>query len=282
MATEAVPLLITGGNGRLGTILHDCWPWAMKGGLRPIWQSRRPEVGFLPWDILHAPAPPWSGGIVLHLAGGRADPEAEVPLALAVLQAAQAQGARHVFLASSAAVYPAGTDLDEDTAPAPASSYGAGKRAMEEAALDWQARHGGGLTILRIGNVAGADALLGADLGAGQSAPLTLDPVEGSTLGPVRSYIGPAMLAAVLARLAALAAARTALPRLLNVAAPRPVAMGALLDAAGIAWTFGRPNPAVRPQVVLNTNRLQALVRLPPYASQPRAIVADWRNMTDP
>lgn len=278
MAAEVVPLLITGGNGRIGTILHDCWPWAMRDGLRPIWQSRRSEVGFLHWDILQQPAPPWAGGIVLHLAGGRADSDAEVPLALAVLRAAQAQGARHVFLASSAAVYPAGTDLGEDTAPAPASPYGEGKRAMEEAALDWQARHGGGLTILRIGNVAGADALLGA----GRRAAVTLDPVEGSALGPVRSYIGPAMLAAALARLAALAAARTALPRVLNVAAPRPVAMGALLDAAGIGWSFGPTNPASRPQVTLDTRRLQALVRLPPNASQPRAIVADWRGMNDP
>lgn len=278
MAAEAVPLLITGGTGRIGTILHDCWPWAIKGGLRPIWQSRRPKVGFLPWDILHAPAPPWAGGIVLHLAGGRADPGAEVPLALAVLRAARAQGARHVFLASSAAVYPAGTDLTEETAPAPASPYGKGKRAMEEAALDWQARHGQRLTILRIGNVAGADALLG-NLGEG---PVTLDPVDDGPLGPLRSFIGPVTLSAVLAFLAGLAAARTALPTVLNIATPRPVAMGALLEAAGLPWTFGPPNPATRAQVTLNTRRLQALVRLPPNASQPRAIVAEWRNVTGP
>lgn len=278
MATEAVPLLITGGTGRIGTILHDCWPWAMKGGLRPIWQSRRPEVGFLSWDILHQPAPPWAGGIVLHLAGGRADPRAEVPLALAVLEAAQAQGARHVFLTSSAAVYPAGSDLDEDTAPAPASPYGQAKHAMETAALEWCARHGSRLTILRIGNVAGADALLGR-IGEG---PVTLDPVADGPLGPRRSYIGPVTLSAVLARLATLAAARTALPKIVNIAAPRPVAMGALLEAAGLPWSFGCLNPATRPEVTLNTNRLQSLIRLPPNASQPRAIVAEWRNMTGP
>lgn len=275
MAAEAVPLLITGGTGRIGTVLHDFWPWAMKGGLRPIWQARRAAPGFLGWDILNAPAPPWAGGIVLHLAGGRADPHAEVPLALASLAAAHQQGARHVFLASSAAVYPAGSDLTEDTGPAPEGPYGRAKRAMEEAALDWQARHGTGLTILRIGNVAGADALLGA----GGAGPVTLDTC--GPLGPVRSYIGPVTLAAVLARLAALAAARTPLPQVLNIAAPRPVAMGALLDAAGLPWSFG-PTPAPRPEVILNTTRLQSLIRLPPNASQPRAIVAEWRNVTGP
>lgn len=277
MAAEVPPLLITGGTGRIGTVLHDFWPWAMKGGLRPIWQARHAAPGFLGWDILNEPAPPWAGGIVLHLAGGRADPGAEVPLARAILAAAQAQGARHVFLASSAAVYPAGSDLTEDTPPAPASPYGQAKRAMEDVALDWHARHGLGLTILRIGNVAGADALLGSAGGA----VVTLDPIPGGTLGPLRSYIGPITLSAVLARLAALAAARTALPPILNIAAPRPVAMGALLDAAGIPWSFG-PTPAPRPAVTLDTTRLQSLVRLPPNASQPRAIVAEWRNVTGP
>lgn len=275
MAAEALPLLITGGTGRIGTVLHDFWPWAMKGGLRPIWQARRAAPGFLGWDILSEPAPPWAGGIVLHLAGGRADPQAEVPIALATLAAALEQGARHVFLASSSAVYPAGKDLTEDTPPAPDDAYGRAKRAMEEAALDWQARHGTGLTILRIGNVAGADALLGAR----RAGPVTLDPCI--PLGPVRSYIGPITLSAVLARLATLAAARMALPTILNIAAPRPVAMGALLDAAGLRWSFG-PTPAARPEVTLDTSRLQSLVRLPPNASQPRAIVAEWRNVTGP
>ena len=68
----------------------------------------------------------------------------------------------------------------------------------------------------------------------------------------------------------------------LNVAAPRPVAMGALLDAAGLPWAFGAPDPAVLPCVTLDTRRLQALVRLPPNASQPRAMVAEWRNLAFP
>lgn len=329
MAVEAVPLLILGGTGRIGTILHDCWPWAMRDGLRPIWQARRATPGFLEWNILHAPPPPWAGGIVLHLAGGRADPAAEVPLARAVLAAAAAQRARHVFLASSAAVYAPGADLDEAAAVEPPSAYGRIKRAMERAALDWHALHADtGLTILRIGNVAGADALLGGAglaqlaangghgaLAAGTAshvpapdpppdrpvtadrpgsalrrvpctatppAPITLDPVAGAPLGPLRSYIGPVTLSAVLARLARLAAAGAPLPVVLNVAAPRPVAMGALLDAAGLPWAFGAPDPAVLPCVTLDTSRLQALVRLPPNASQPRAMVAEWRNLSFP
>lgn len=275
MGAEVLPLLITGGTGRIGTVLHDFWPWAMKGGLRPIWQARHAAPGFLKWDILNEPAPRWAGGIVLHLAGGRADPGAEVPLAEAALEAARQQGARHVFLASSAAVYPAGSDLTEDTPPAPEGLYGHAKRAMEEAALNWQARHGAGVTLLRIGNVAGADALLGAQ----RVGPVMLDPC--TPQGPLRSYIGPITLSAVFARLATLAAARIALPTILNIAAPRPVSMGALLDAADLAWSFG-PTLAARPEVTLNTDRLQSLIRLPPNASQPRTIVAEWRNVTGP
>jgi hypothetical protein len=97
--------------------------------------------------------------------------------------------------------------------------------------------------------------------------------------GPVRSYIGPATLAAALARLAALAAAGTPLPPVLNLAAPVPVAMAALLDAAGIAWT-PRPGPAQSPpRVVMDCRRLTALVRLPPQAGLPRTLVAEWRAL---
>lgn len=274
----AVPLLVLGATGRIGCILLRAWSMPLPGGLYPHWQARDGRAGFLHWDIVTAPCPvPLAGGVVLCLAGGRADDlSANTALALAALRAAHGQGARHVFLASSGAVYAPGERLSEDAPTLPPSPYGAAKLAMEEAARDLVARQGGsGLTCLRIGNVAGADALLGR---ARPGAMVVLDPVPGQAHGPRRSYIGPRSLAHVLLSLAGLAATGASLPAVLNVAAPRAVAMADLLQAADIPWSWGPPNPDVIPAVTFDTTRLQALVPLPPQASDPAAMVAEWRD----
>ncbi|MFT7058269.1 MAG: nucleoside-diphosphate-sugar epimerase [Pseudorhodobacter sp.] len=283
MVAQAIPFLISGGTGRVGTVLRKSWPWAMRGGLRPIWQARDAKAGYLAWDILNAPCPDMvAGGVILALAGVTrgGDLAQNTDLALAACHAAASQGARHVFLASSAAVYGASdAPLTEDAATAPAGAYGEAKLAMERAALDWHAKAGPNapsLTILRIGNIAGLDALLG---GAKPGLPVVLDPVAGSDEGPVRSYIGPVTLGAVLARLATVSAAREALPTVLNIATPLPVTMAALLDAAGIDWGFGAPRAAAIARVVLDTSRLQSLSRLPPPAGRPAAMVAEWRGL---
>jgi hypothetical protein len=132
----------------------------------------------------------------------------------------------------------------------------------------------GRLTILRIGNIAGFDTLLG---GLRPGVPARLDPVEGQASGPIRSYIGPVTLARVLSQLATLAAQDAALPSVLNIGAGA-VAMGDLLDAAGAEWTFGPKNPKVIPRVKLDITCLQNLVDLPPDAGQAATIVAEWRR----
>lgn len=282
MAAEALPLLILGGTGRIGAILRQQWPWFMRAGLRPIWQSRHARPGFLQWDILNEPClPSVAAGVVLCLAGvTRGTPEIlgqNEALAMAACRAAAEQGARHVFLVSSAAVYqPSNQPLTEAAGPAPPGAYGAAKLAMEKSVQGWHQANGPGLTILRVGNVAGSDALLG---GIRKGVTVTLDPVPGAEGGPLRSYIGPITLSSVLARLAALAAQGKVLPRTLNIAAPRPVRMGDLLAAAGVAWINGPENPDVIPSVVLDTGRLQELVKLPPIADKPAAMVAEWRSL---
>lgn len=276
MVDEVLPILITGGNGRIGGFLRGAWPWAMRGGLRPVWQARRAAAGCVLWDILNAECPPGlARGIVIGLAG-RTDPADEVPLALRTLQVAADHGARHVFLASSAAVYGPGEHLREEAAPAPVSAYGRAKAGMEAAALGWHARHGAGgpaLTLLRIGNVVGAGTLIGRARG-----PVQIHAGPDGR-GPMRSWIGPMTLGAVLARLAVMGAARTTLPRVLNVAAPRPLPVADLLDAAGIPWSLGPTDPPSLPYVTLDTAQLRAIQRLPAPALQPRAMVAEWRML---
>ena len=287
-------ILVTGANGRIGRILRIAWPQELPAGLQPLWQARGAvPAGWLRWDMLAEGygGPPLPGGVVLNLAGVTAGPgarlEANGDLALAACEAARQSGARHVFLASSAAIYGPGegADLTEERVPRPANPYGLAKARMEQRALDWQAAQGDGapgLTLLRIGNVLGSDSLIGGLIGGAKPGhPVVLDPVPGAAGGPVRSYIGPRSLARVLAQLCVLAASGTALPPILNIAAAPPVAMADLLNAAGLNWRWGPDNPAVVARVVLATGRLQRLVAVPPQAGQAAAMIDEWRSLTD-
>lgn len=273
-------VLVVGGTGRLGTLLRLAWARTGQGGL--LWQRRSGEGAGPRFDPLADPAA-YAGAAagaraILTLAGrvgGTARDMADhAALALAALEAGRAAGVARVFLASSAAVYGAAALAREEDAPAPLSDYGRAKLAMEAAALRWAAAHPGGpgLTCLRIANVAGADALLGAAPGPG---PQRLDTFPDGT-GPRRSYLGPMALAAILARLFALVRQGRPLPEILNLALDGAVAMEALLSADGRAWA-PRPAPATAlPVVRLDVRRLAAIAG-PLPAADAAAIVADLR-----
>jgi nucleoside-diphosphate-sugar epimerase len=279
------PLLVTGASGKLGTVLRQCWAEGGPQGLVPLWQGRGAVAqGWVGWDILtqRYAGPDLSGGVVLHLAGGTAGAAVDdhAPHALQVLETAAQAGVRHVFLASTAAVYGrAGAAAVPETIPcAPVGAYGRAKAMMEERALDWVQRHPGGpgLTLLRIGNVLGSDSLIG---GAKGRRVTELDPVPGAPMGPARSYIGPVSLADVLARLCALAVEGAVLPQVLNVAARPAVAMGDLLTAAGFDWEFGPANSQVIARVELCVDRLLQLVPMPGDAGSPARMLAEWRSL---
>jgi UDP-glucose 4-epimerase len=189
-------------------------------------------------------------------------------IALSVLRAARAAEVERVLLASSAAVYgDMRGALSEERACYPLSSYGRAKLEMEQEAADLASRWGMSVTSLRIGNVAGADAILG-----GWRDGMEIDTLpDGST--PRRSYIGPRTLARAM-RAAAFAAK---LPPVLNIAAPGTVAMGDLLDAAGLPWAPRPPLRAVIARVALSTDRLEKLMAFTPENSTPEGIVTEWR-----
>ena len=276
---EAVPLVITGAGGRLGRLLRCLWPGALDARLEPVWYARKSLIpGVFGWDMGREPTPDLpQGAIILHLAGSVATLAEYRASTLAIGAAARDSGARHLFVASSGAVYrPQEKENTEETPPDPANAYGEAKLAAEQAAREQVAREqvAAGLTLLRIGNIAGADALLG---GNEPGRRVVLDPVAGQN-GPERSYIGPTVLAAVFSRLAALVVEGTALPVLLNVAQPGRIAMGDLLDAAGRDWGFGPPNAAVLPRLTLASDRLAALVPLP--AASAADLVADLASLS--
>ena len=256
-------LAVTGAGGRIGRMLRQLWD-----GGDTAWLSRGGDLraGFA------------GRGAVIALAGVTGGSEtalgANVETALAALAAAREAGVGRVLLMSSAAVYGrAGGSLDEARAPTPASPYGAAKAAMERAVAEWCAAHPEGpeATILRLGNVAGADALLSRLDGTRPRLDVFAD-----GRGPRRSYIGPRSLAATLARLAAHPGP---LPPLLNVAAPRATGMADLLRAAGVDWDDVPAGPEAIAEVRLDTARLQSIAPLPEAAAEAGTLVAEWRAL---
>ncbi|MFA7432949.1 MAG: NAD-dependent epimerase/dehydratase family protein [Gemmobacter sp.] len=276
--SPAETLLVPGAAGRLGGFLRAAWA-DTPPGFRPVWQSRRPVPGWSRWDPDTTPMLP--AAAVLVLAGVTAGTGAELArntdIALAACRAAEAAGARQVFLASSAAVYgPTGNPVAETGPVNPVRPYGAAKLAMERAALGWARGRAIRVTALRIGNVAGADMLAGA----AARGDVALDTFPDAPRGPVRSYIGPGGLARVIATLVEQALNGGDLPDILNLAAPAPVAMADLLDAAGIRFTPRPAPPEAIARVVMDTAALARLVPPRPGDSLPATMVAEWRALS--
>lgn len=256
----ALDLVVTGAGGRLAQLLRRAWALSPPDGLRVLWAGRSP--GFdLQWEIGTGPVPAWPRGArVLHLAGLTRGTEADlahnVSMVPALLEGCRQNRAVGLMFASTAAVYaPSARPAQEETEVDPQNAYGRSKVAAEAAVM----AAGLPVTRLRIGNVAGADALLGRDPAAGR---ITLDPVPGRKSGPVRSWIGPVTLARILAELAP-----QTLPPVLNIASDPPLAMADLLNAAGLDWAWGPPNPAVVPDAVLSVARLAGICDLPPTSA---------------
>ena len=271
------PVLVTGAGGRVGRALRVVWSEKPGKSVPILWQSRNFFASHdVHWDIGQNPPPMLpSGLIVLHLAGktsGTAqDLAANAIVTGAVCAAAVTYRACHVFVMSTAAVYgPGPFPLRETDMPAPVNPYGASKLAAERVAERVLQGSGTGLTLLRLANLAGADALLGNAI---PGRTVTLDPIAGQPDGPERSYIGPRALAQVLADLVALAAAGVTVPAVLNLAQQPPMSMAGLLQARGHEWQFGPARPGAVPRVVLATDRLAALTDLP--QTSPEALIAD-------
>jgi nucleoside-diphosphate-sugar epimerase len=174
---------------------------------------------------------------------------------------------RPVFLISSAAIYgKAPGSLTETADPTPASDYGRDKADMEAVALAHSARS----IILRLGNVAGADALLGVE-----RERYVLDKFPDGSY-PARSYIGPTMLADILADLII---AQDRLPDVLNVSMPGAVSMADLLHAAGKPFDDKPAGPGAIAKVELDTAMLETIVKVPAPSNPAQAIVQDWQSV---
>lgn len=275
-------VLVLGATGRIGQLMQLTPP----EGLQLRLQSRvAPPVGSASdrWQLLDPLRQPEAlaraatgAAAILCLAGpvpgrGSGNMQDHVELGLAAVHAAaSAGGGCRVLLASSAAVYGAQTGVLSETTPLqPTNAYGVAKMQMEQQASALARRLGVALCCLRIGNVAGLDAILG-----GWRAGFTLDRF-GDGCSPRRSYIGPRSLAQVLAQLLAL----DDLPPQLNLAQPTPIEMAALLRAAGRRFDWQPAPAAAIAEVALDVGLLQSLLPQPLPAADAAQMVAEWTKL---
>lgn len=278
-------VLILGASGKLGRMLWRHWQDAPPEGLTMSWQYREnPAEGALCWQVgaptqgvlprvdaivaLWGVTPGAGPGAGRDLAENRS-------LALEAMVLGDSLGARRVLHCSSAAVYAPGPEaMSETQAGGAINAYGAAKLEMEAALSEWSRGHPGGPAscAMRIANVVGADSLFGA-LARGDG-PITLDRFAGGE-GPWRSYVSVSALARAIEAL--LTCEEADLPEVVNIATPKPVAMEALVRAAGfgIAWRDAPAGAAA--MVVLDTARLADMVALP--TETPEDMIKGWRRL---
>lgn len=268
-------ILITGSGGRLGRLLYAAYGRFSQNGVDIEFQSRGP--GFdLTWQPTEAPDLLPECDVVIALWGatsGSADTLAlNSELVKLSRRVALSCGAKRLFHMSSAAVYGPGADMDEHAPLAPRNDYGAAKLALEQTV----ARHPVddlAEVCLRVANVVGADSLAP---GLKHPGAITLDRFENGN-GPLRSYIGADDLLAVFCALAQVKSGE--LPHVLNVAAPEPIAMQSLAQAAGKAVEWRDAPPQAIQEVTLDVSRMRRLLPHTALSSDPGKMIADWHNL---
>ncbi|WP_120503313.1 NAD-dependent epimerase/dehydratase family protein [Sulfitobacter mediterraneus] len=271
------PVLVLGAGGRLGRMCRQYWP--MDHDL--ISQSRQIGLGDVRFDPLLDQSALIAAArgkrAVVCLAGvvpkGTKEPSVDFglnsDLACAAVQAAKAAGCPRVFLASSAAVYGRQIGpLSETTRPCPNGAYGRSKLRMEEEAHAIGIALDQPVTSLRIGNVAGADAILG-----GWHRRMRIDQLPDGTT-PRRSYTGGVDLAKLICQLTWV----PHVPPVLNVALSGAIEARSLLDAAGLPWSYRQARADVIPDVTLNVDLLgRVLGHAVPEVNAVK-LVSEWQS----
>ena len=261
--------VILGSSGRLGRMIRPFWR-----NPHTTWHSRQAIKGYYTLDILEDKTglvELFKGTQCVLCLAGVTPSSATLSfrqnsmIASACLDAAQIAGVRRVFLTSSAAVYGGRKGLLKETDQlAPLSEYGRSKVEMEKLAM----AHGQTSTTLRIGNVAGADAILG-----NWRPKITIDTFpDGST--PRRSYIGPRTLSEVIQKLTRI----EKLPPILNLAAPGSIQMNELLDDANLTYTHKQASENTIPHVTLDTTLLEKYVTFNQDDSLSKSMVTQWKR----
>ena len=271
-----VTTILLGANGKLGLML------AAFARLNSVeWRTQaRSGAADITWSgLFDDPSVDevfQRGSTIINMIGATRGDDAQlhdtnVGFVKTLLEKAAETGVAHVVLVSSAAAYGAGgaDPFTEDTPLNPLTPYGKSKATMERVTMEFAANNNRpAITIARIGNVAGADALTAAakrHISAGTEMPLH-QLSDGSA--PIRSYIGPRDL---FLAMKALSDPHDGPPRVVNVVHPQPVGLDEVLSAyqnhvlPDLKWA-GTPAPDGTPQsVVLSAETLQSIVKLEKY-----------------
>ena len=278
-----------GASGRVGRLIASAWsnsdsPWQSV----PL-QYRRPQIlshsRNIPWDVTYGPDGllKWmdrfgSLEALIVIAGvtpaTSSDMTLNTMIAKAYLDAARVAGIKRVLLASSSAVYGFGdgSPMSETHPCVPVNTYGKSKLDMEAMARNVAADTNMEICCLRIGNIAGADALLLNASKATPKTPLIIDRFPNGA-GPLRSYIGPTQAGDVLAQLAC---HQGTLPPVLNLAGTAPIHMEELAVAAALPWCFATAPQTARQSITLDCSVLAALIDMPCGTDDAKTITLDW------
>lgn len=250
-------------------MLQTCLPQQIAGVI-PVTRSGTAEGGivWVPGD----PAPVVAARAVIAAWGVTSGDEgqlaANTTLALEAERLARQVGADIVVHFSSVAVYGHGNGpLSEGMEARPANAYGRAKMEMEDALAGLP--EGPRRVILRIGNVAGADALFANLM---PENPVTLHRFADGH-GPRRSYLSPRDLAEVLRRLIEEPEVRGTF----NLGTAQAVAMADLARAAGarVNW-MPAPDHAVQ-EVRLDPSKICAVLPGLRFEAAPDRLVQDAR-----
>jgi len=283
-------VLVLGSSGRIGRMLRTAWAQYtdQNRDIKFVFQTRfeeRNKPDDIKWDILRElpraieDLAPFDCMIVLSgiTPNIGADFTLNTTIGTACMAAAERLGCPHVLLTSTSAVY--GTYSDDPFAESdtlnPVNDYGCSKRDMEVACHSLASLSGVRLCCLRVGNVAGADALLLNGAALAPDEKLRLDRFEdGGT--PVRSYIGPESLAQVIL---SLVRTRRLLPAALNIATPVAITMRSLAEAAQLPFDLHTAKGRGHQYVTLDCRALAAFYKFGSGEVQPSEMVRQWRRL---
>lgn len=268
-------VLITGATGRVGTLLRKAWAVSPPVEFRPVWSSRSVESrpDWIVWDMgsdtLPVLDPPPRA--ILHLARGTGRDcrqVSDIHMDGQALRLAQLHVAP-LLIASSVAVYGSSSEMMSERAALSPQTRNGWSKLRQERELSGADK----VCFLRLGNVVGADGLIGAS-----SGNLVLDRGDGSDGGPVRSWIGPRTLATVLAHLLALCVSGRSLPQRLNVAQAPALGMAELADADQRRWRFSDRMADVG-CVRVDCSLLRSTIGKAIAPAEAAVMVAEWRTL---
>ncbi|NVO25932.1 NAD-dependent epimerase/dehydratase family protein [Donghicola sp. C2-DW-16] len=269
------PVIVTGANGQVGRRVLRAWRHEAPG-FDYVAVARQAGPDWQAWEAGQPPVVPKARAVVglWGVCFGTLDEtRVNLDLARAAQDLAAATGADRVIHLSTQSVYGRHCqNAAEDQTPTPANPYGTAKAEMEEML---RGIHAPKPVILRVANVIGADAISRSLAG---DAPVVLDRfADGS--GPVRSFIGIADLARIIAALVTCPLDQC--PDVMNIASPVDLPMDAILNAAGRAFEWRDAPAGALPSATIATDRLRASGLPQPRATSAEALYRDWQLHAD-